>query len=92
MTISILLPNDWRVQEDDRADGVASEADDVQHREVRQQALCGPALVVEDRLWIERDAPGEEVEPAEDLRDGLGERSEFIVGRVGKKQPRHEEA
>jgi len=53
-----------RIEKRGRADGVAREAEDVQKWEIGRQALGGSPLVVEKRLWVEGEAPGEEVEPA----------------------------
>jgi hypothetical protein len=59
----ILCAYDRRVQKDASADGIAGEAEDVEKREVGQEAFRRAALVVEPGLRIEGQRPGCEVQP-----------------------------
>lgn len=53
MAICILSPYDGRVEEDSSADGVAREAEDIQGRKIRCEALRSFPLDVQDDLRIE---------------------------------------
>jgi hypothetical protein len=57
----ILCAYDRRVQKDASADGITGEAEDVEKREVGQEAFRRAALVVEPGLRIEGQRPGCEV-------------------------------
>ncbi len=82
MACRVLRLHCWRVQKRRRTDGVAGEAEDVQEREIGSQALGGSPLVVQKWLWVEGEAPGEEVEPAAGAV-GIWSAGAVLGGRFG---------
>jgi hypothetical protein len=59
-----LRSHNRRVKEDTSADSVAGESEDVEQREVREEAFRRASLVIKPWLRIEGERPGRKIEPA----------------------------
>lgn len=76
----VLRADARREEEDGRGRREAAEADDVEQGEVRGQAGGAAAAQVEQRLRVEGEGPGEGVEPAAELGEGVEEVGQGVGG------------